>query len=521
MPDIFERKPVSTEVPTSAVGTPGPDMSGVKIAEALGGAGDAALDSIIKVRQYKQEVADTAAANKRGVEFDLQAEQMRQQIHQKFQGSGRPINEENEELRVSLDKLHQQENGKIKSEGERRLFNTQALQTIKTRRMAGLNAANQRQTGEAFNNTMSSINTISNSISNIFAQTDLTDQEKMQEMAIKISQAKSILESSKGVLDGTNYQTLSRGISKAIPKAAVLGAMQTDPNLAEALLHSNEFDAYLNPKEKEELLTKTRTVQKQMLELSKVKQAEVERDNLMATTKEFLSGELTFSKLEEAVTGGQITPEVAGAFEVALFNPKEWDELKDDPKYQAEKGSVLVNMMQDMQKKNDISKVVLRSVTAYNKKQIETKDLAWILNAANEKINDQDNPKWEWLDQAVDAVSLVAGPASIPKFATRLSQAFQSMGNEVDPREIAKEVIKDTAKTNNPELAGLNDVPNAKFERGKQKVVYPWNTDLKADGNASDQGDFVIVQLPNGKVGPIPKEKLSKALERGAKIVQA
>lgn len=438
---------------SSAVGTPGLDLSGAKIAETVGGVADAA----IKARAQKRKIVDTADANRRLVDFDLEASQISQRVQEEL--SEKNPDEQMAEVKNRLSKRMEEVGRDLKDPDAKRDFNTSAYKVVGTHSQKAFELATKRQTARASENVVTSFNTLSNSVAGIFSDPNRTIEDKMTELTGKIELANKVLDASGAIYSPKEYKKLRDNVPKMLSKGAILGAMQADPQLAIDLLNSGEFDDHIDAEEKEKFYSKAQTIKDRLTKQQIQAQKEAYQENLIKVGNDFLSGNLTLDRLEEDVTGGVITPEVSAAFELALFNPKEWEVFKKDRRNgPTDRGRILMQIVDSIdQDDKQLGDVMMRAVGEYNDERLNYKDLAWIIKTVQEKKNGPDDSYWDYLKEAFRMTDALVGPAGVSLLINRLVEGE-------DPREAAKDLVQSNAKVRNPKLSVMDEVPNSMMD---------------------------------------------------------
>lgn len=322
---------------SSVVGTPGVDRSGERIAQTVKQSTDQVFKLALDAKIKKQDVADRASANKQIMDFELQSELMRQESHKKFQGSGRSTREEAEEINSSLNKLREDFASQIKSPTARSLFNQSAFQVIKSRNSKSVTQALERQTVETFNNTVEATDAIPKMTSAIFSQTDLSIEEKMDELSRQLDNGLAVVDGAKEVLSPEQHKELREQLPQSIAKAAVFSLLDTNPEQAVDVLNSGEFDDQFTPEEKQKLLKDANDYLGQKQALGKKIKLEGQEQNERGLATRVAEGDIpSEAEIQQMLVNEDITDGYAKALnnlkksKDAVFagdNPRRFNEL--------------------------------------------------------------------------------------------------------------------------------------------------------------------------------------------------
>lgn len=145
--------------------------------------------------------------------------------------------------------------------------------------------------------------------------------------------------------------------------------------------------------------------------------------------------QLTKEEIDRMVTAGEVLPDDALPFKIAISSPQEWDAIKSDPKRQAQGGRFYVDVINKLDNGADISQILTNAVKQYNNGELDQTDLAWIMRAASMKNNPAEKSIWERFVSTVPAMMRNFGMAGA--FSVMRGWNFQ-----MDPIQYYKQYLQ-------------------------------------------------------------------------------
>lgn len=175
--------------------------------------------------------------------------------------------------------------------------------------------------------------------------------------------------------------------------------LQLYPDLADNRLKRNEYGFDISE------LEKARTIQEKFEVRAKEEDQELKFNSAVDAGKLLVSGKLNRKTLSNLQESGSMTPEVAGAFELALFSPNWKDFEGETDGKQGMSAQFLMTLIERMDKFSPVTgeEVMKLALAGYNSKpqKISENDLAWVINTVDQKRQDQDNSIWSKLTSSV------------------------------------------------------------------------------------------------------------------------
>ncbi len=172
--------------------------------------------------------------------------------------------------------------------------------------------------------------------------------------------------------------------------------MEQDTELAEEKLKKNEYEFNVD------VLSKART----MLDNKKAKNEEDRKQAMLDATNEaaqqLIDKTLTPEKLDNLVSNGLMTPNMALSFKLATAGPKVWKSFLSLEE-QGAKSKIMTDNLEkvaenDIESRTQIVEAALRDYhTGKSGVKLDDNDLTFILRAANTKAENPSNPIWESL----------------------------------------------------------------------------------------------------------------------------
>lgn len=279
---------------SAAVGTPGVDLSGAKIAEAVGGVAETAL----KARLEKHKLIDTAEGTKRLIDFDTRSLETTNAVLE--EGSAKRWSEEQirDEARRRLSKDAESLGNGLRSPEVKSQLNLKAYEKVSKRSLEAYQSALKISSARAKTDVLSSANKLANNLSSVFADPNLSLEEKMQQLNETIQLAQQVADASKLIYNQKEHANLRQSLPKMLSKASLLGSIDSKPDEAEILLKSGEFDYAFDTEEKKQWMER---IKERKLSFQKIAQENATLASIQKNGElfqRFEKGELSLAEIE-------------------------------------------------------------------------------------------------------------------------------------------------------------------------------------------------------------------------------
>lgn len=239
--------------------------------------------------------------------------------------------------------------------------------------------------------------------------------------------------------------------------------LQIDPKGAEEKLKSNAYGFDISE------LEKARTIQDKTATRRQEIAQESRFNNATNTGVSLVNGTLTRDALSSLEDNGALDPEIAGAFEIALFSPK-WKDFEALTENKVGMSAqYLMSLVDRMDKFNPNvgTSIIKDALNAYNSKpqKINENDLAWIIHTIDQKRQDQNNPLWSKL---TSSVTWLAGLG----VGDKATQLFMKLWDrKSDPMVTAKEAAQQASISESPK--SVNYEVGKRYKHGVYLGINP------------------------------------------------
>lgn len=303
---------------SSAVGTPGIDTSGQQIGESVAGA----LEKVAEVRYQRQKIADTITADSASNDYALKFQEARNAIHKKYYGTSATPEQELDEISKAGKDLQGQYLKSMNTVGQKNAFATQSMEVIKSQQQAGYTQALARQTQQVHQDSLNSLNAISSQHSDIWADPTTTEAQKYDQMTSLLNQGQRTLALAQKYLPADEFGKLRDNFAKSFAKAAIFGAIQSNPEQAKKLIDDRVFENHLTIQEQASLSKYADAAVERKNEEAKLNLAYSSNEATQTLWQGIHQGTTRMQDIENAYSNGNIQSPERKALSDLLFSKK-------------------------------------------------------------------------------------------------------------------------------------------------------------------------------------------------------